>query len=178
MKQNFFDLLDSGWEDLMSDTYKEIYMEDIRYETNNKKKLEFLIKDKKHDNSRFSFVMFNKSFICKDGFTVYAARIYKESEAKKDYFMSNIIISLDFELDHIFVDDKPFTEVRPELTKDVVSILMEVNIKCNKDFTEIENIYLNSFSISHNYKEIFSPLVINVINSKIDELTNGQLKLN
>ena len=38
MKQNFFDLLDGGWEDLMSDTYKEIYMEDIRYETNNKKK--------------------------------------------------------------------------------------------------------------------------------------------
>ena len=172
MKQNFFDHLDGGWEDLMSDTYKEIYMEDIRYETNNKKKMEFLIKDKKHDNTRFSFVMFNKSFICKDGFTVYDARIYK------GYFMSNIIISLDFELDHIFVDDKPFTEVRPELTKDAVSILMDINIKCNKDFTEIENIYLWAFSISHNYKEIFSPLVINVINSKIDELTNGQLKLN
>ena len=172
MKQNFFDQLDGGWEDLMSDTYKEIYMEDIRYETNNKKKMEFLIKDKKHDTTRFSFDMFNKSFICKDGFTVYDARIYK------DHGMSNIKLSLDFELDHIFVDDKPFTEVRPELTKDVVSIIMDINIKCNKDFTEIENIYLNYFSISHNYKEIFSPLVINVINSKIDELTNGQLKLN
>ena len=175
MKQNkeFFDEYDTDWNDVLTNTYKEAQEPNIKikYIRGDIETVEFLIEDKKTNSTRFGGQRFEDTFEFKGDFEVIKSTSYASCG------MDKIGIDFAFEVDSIFVDNVSFTKLRPELLKDKVRIILDFNITYNPETDEITGIYVGLINITHNYKNRLSPLVISVINSKIEELTSGQLKL-
>ena len=175
MKQNkeFFDEYDTDWNDVLTNTYKEAQEPNvkIKYIRGDVEIVEFLIEDKKTEITRFGGQRFEDTFEFKGDFEVIKSTSYASCG------MDKIGIDFAFEVDSIFVDGISFTKVRPELLKDNVRIILDFNIKYNKEIDEVISLYMGRLDITNTYEEILSPYCINILNDNLYILSNGNLKL-